>query len=50
MMLDHLGEKEASQTIVSSIEKTLSKKENRTLDLKGSNNTVGCAKAIIDNI
>ena len=50
MMLEHLGEKEASQTIVSSIEKTLSKKENRTIDLKGNNNTVGCAKAIIDNI
>ena len=29
LMLDHLGEKEAAKTIVTSIEKTLSVKENR---------------------
>ena len=38
-MLDHLGEKEAAKSILNSIEKTLSVKENRTKDLQGSSNT-----------
>ena len=50
LMLDHLGEKEAAKTIVTSIEKTLSVKENRTKDLQGSSNTSKCAKAVLDNI
>ena len=50
LMLDHLGEKEAAKTIVTSIEKTLSIKENRTKDLQGSSNTSKCAKAVLDNI
>ena len=50
LMLDHLGEKEAAKTIVTSIEKTLSIKENRTKDLQGSSNTSQCAKAVLDNI
>ena len=50
LMLDHLGEKEAAKTILTSIEKTLSVKENRTKDLQGSSNTSKCAKAILDNI
>ena len=50
LMLDHLGEKEAAKTIVASIEKTLSVKENRTKDLQGSSNTSNCAKAVLDNI
>ena len=50
LMLDHLGEKEAAETIVTSIEKTLSIKENRTKDLQGSSNTSQCAKAVLDNI
>ena len=50
LMLDHLGEKEAAKTIVTSIEKTLSIKENRTKDLQGSSNTSRCAKAVLDNI
>ncbi len=50
MMLEHLGETEASRTIVSSIEKTISKKENRTKDLGGSSNTIQCASAILKNI
>ena len=50
LMLDHLGEKEAAKTIVTSIEKTLSVKENRTKDLQGSSNTSTCAKAVLDNI
>ena len=50
LMLDHLGEKEAAKTIITSIEKTLSKKENRTKDLQGGSNTSQCAKAVLDNI
>ena len=50
LMLDHLGEKEAAKTIITSIEKTLSIKENRTKDLQGSSNTSKCAKAVLDNI
>ena len=50
LMLDHLGEKEAAKTILTSIEKTLSVKENRTKDLQGSSNTSKCAKAVLDNI
>ena len=50
MMLEHLGERDAAQTIVDSIEKTLEVKENRTLDLQGNNSTTQCAKAVLDNI
>ena len=50
LMLDHLGEKEAAKSILNSIEKTLSVKENRTKDLHGSSNTVQCAKAVLSNI
>ena len=50
LMLDHLGEKEAAKTIVTSIEKTLLIKENRTKDLKGTSNTEKCTKAVLNNI
>jgi tartrate dehydrogenase/decarboxylase / D-malate dehydrogenase len=50
MMLEHLGEKEASKTIINAIEKTLAIKDNRTKDLQGNSSTVKCAKAVIDNI
>ena len=50
LMLDHLGEKEAANTIINSIEKTLSVKENRTKDLQGNSNTIQCVKAVLDNI
>ena len=50
MMLDHLGETEAASSIINSIEKTLSDKKNRTIDLNGESNTVECTKAIIDNL
>ena len=50
MMFEHLGEKEASRTILNSIEKTLANKNNRTKDLQGSSNTIKCAKAVLDNI
>jgi tartrate dehydrogenase/decarboxylase/D-malate dehydrogenase len=50
LMLDHLGEKEASKSIIDSIEKTLSVKKNRTKDLDGTSNTIQCAKAVLNNI
>ena len=50
MMLDHLGETEASQRIIKSIEKVLSKKKFRTKDLGGESNTVQCTKAILENL
>tara|TARA_B100001093_G_scaffold484033_1_gene517102 strand:- start:1677 stop:2744 length:1068 start_codon:yes stop_codon:yes gene_type:complete len=50
MMLEFLGEKEASNSIIKSIEKTLSIKKNRTKDLQGDSSTVECAKAILDNL
>ena len=50
MMLDYLGEKEASTSIVKSIEKTLSIEKNRTKDLNGTSNTKECAKAVLDNL
>ena len=50
MMLDYLGEKEAANRIVSSIEKTLSIQENRTKDLKGSSSTKECAQRVLENI
>ena len=50
MMLDYLGEKEASNSILSSIEKTLLIKKNRTKDLNGDSNTIACAKAVLNNL
>jgi tartrate dehydrogenase/decarboxylase / D-malate dehydrogenase len=50
MMLAHLGENQASKTVVDAIEKTLSIKENRTQDLQGDSNTVQCTKAVLNNI
>ena len=50
MMLDFLGEHEASKSIENSIEKTLANKENRTKDLQGNSDTVKCAKAVFNNL
>ena len=50
MMLEYLGEKEAADRIINSIEKTLAVKENRTKDLDGSSNTKECAKKVLDNL
>tara|TARA_B100000886_G_scaffold339420_1_gene304868 strand:+ start:453 stop:1517 length:1065 start_codon:yes stop_codon:yes gene_type:complete len=50
MMLDFLGEHEASKTIENSIEKTLANKDNRTKDLQGNSDTIKCAKAVFNNI
>ena len=50
LMLDYLGEKEAANSIVKSIEKTLLDKKNRTKDLNGESNTLQCAQAVLDNL
>ena len=50
MMLDYLGEKEAAESIVKAIEKTLSNESTRTRDLKGICNTVQCSDAVIKNL
>ncbi len=50
MMLDHLGEKEAAQTIVNSIEKTLSDQKSRTKDLGGDSNTIECSNVVLSNL
>jgi tartrate dehydrogenase/decarboxylase/D-malate dehydrogenase len=50
LMLDYLGEKEAANSIMSAIEKTLLDKKNRTKDLNGESNTLQCAKAVLDNL
>jgi len=50
MMMDYLGETEASKTIVKAIEKTLADKKNRTKDLDGDSNTVQCSNAIQSNL
>jgi tartrate dehydrogenase/decarboxylase/D-malate dehydrogenase len=50
MMLDHLGETEASATIVKAIEQTLQAEKLRTRDLGGMANTESCGKALADMI
>ena len=50
MMLDYLGEKEASNSIVEAIEKSLSEKENRTKDLGGDADTLKCSSSILANL
>ena len=46
MMLDHLGETDAAQAIVTAIEKVLAEPKLRTRDLKGPADTVTCGKAV----
>ena len=50
MMLDYLGEKEASNSIVKAIEKSLSKKENRTKDLGGDADTIESSNSILASL
>ena len=50
MMLDHLGESEASSSIVNSIETVLKDKKNRTPDLGGTSNTENCTNSIISEL
>ena len=48
MMLDHLGESEASAAIVKAIEKVLAEPKLRTRDLGGPAGTAACGKAVAD--
>jgi len=48
MMLEHLGEKEASDAIMRAIEAVLAEPALRTADLKGTADTVTCGKAVAD--
>ncbi|MDC1096211.1 tartrate dehydrogenase [Pelagibacteraceae bacterium] len=50
MMLDYLGEKEAANQIVLSIEKTLLDEKNRTLDLGGKCSTIECSNFVLKNL
>ncbi len=50
MMLDHLGFKEVSSLILSSMETALRSKKHRTPDLGGLASTKECAKAVLDNL
>ena len=50
MMLDYLGEKEASKSIETAIEKTLSEKKFRTKDLGGLSKTIDCSNQIKKNL
>jgi tartrate dehydrogenase/decarboxylase/D-malate dehydrogenase len=48
LMLDHLGEHEASAGVLRAIERVLAQPEHRTRDLGGTASTVACTQAIID--
>lgn len=48
MMLEHLGEAEASASVMRAIERVLSQPGLRTRDLKGPAGTAACGKAIVD--
>ena len=50
MMLDHLGEPEASAAIMGAIEAVLADPRLRTRDLGGSADTETCGKAVADRL
>ena len=50
MMLEHLGEKDAAQAIVTAIEQVLPHDSGRTRDLGGHANTEECGRAIADSV
>ena len=50
MMLEHLGEKAASEAIVQAIERTLGERTLRTRDLGGNADTVACGKAVAEMV
>ena len=50
MMLDYLGEKEASNSIEEAIKKSLNEKSNRTKDLGGNADTIKCSNSILSNL
>ena len=49
-MLDYLGENEAANSIVKSIEKTLFDQKNRTKDLGGDADTLKSSNSILSNL
>ena len=50
MMLEHLGEKAASDSIVKAIERTLGERTLRTRDLGGQADTGACGKAVAEMV
>ncbi|WP_320201839.1 tartrate dehydrogenase (plasmid) [Agrobacterium sp. rho-13.3] len=50
MMLDHLGEHEASAAVMAGIETVLADERPRTRDLGGKADTVTCGKAVADSL
>jgi tartrate dehydrogenase/decarboxylase/D-malate dehydrogenase len=50
MMLEHLGEKQAADSIVKAIERTLEERTLRTRDLGGQADTSACGKAVAEMI
>ena len=48
MMLEHLGETDAAQSIVSAIERVLAERTLRTRDLGGNADTDACGKAVAE--
>ncbi len=50
MMLEHLGEQDAADAIMASVEQVLSSPTGRTADLKGTADTVNCGKAVASGI
>ena len=48
MMLEHLGETEAAQSIVSAVERVLAERTLRTRDLGGNADTGACGKAVAE--
>jgi tartrate dehydrogenase/decarboxylase/D-malate dehydrogenase len=48
MMLEHLGETDAAQSIVSAIERVLAERTLRTRDLGGNADTGACGKAVAE--
>ncbi len=50
MMLDHLGERDAAQTLETAMEAVLSDPASRTKDLGGTANTEICGEAILKHI
>jgi tartrate dehydrogenase/decarboxylase / D-malate dehydrogenase len=50
MMLEHLGEKTAAESIVGAIERTLAERTLRTRDLGGNADTTTCGKAVAEMV
>src|SRR5579871_6134655 len=50
MMLEHLGENDAADAIVTAIERTLGERTLRTRDLGGNADTAACGKAVAEMV